>query len=136
LRDRQEKDKDDNEGNEVQLLTLHAAKGLEYAHVYMVGMEEDLLPHKSSIEEDNVEEERRLCYVGITRAKKTLTMTMAKQRKRFGAQVTCKQSRFLDELPEDDLDWPRKQGPVSEEQRLERSESHLARLREMLNTGN
>ncbi|RLA01204.1 MAG: DNA helicase Rep, partial [Gammaproteobacteria bacterium] len=101
LRDRQEKDKDNNDGNEVQLLTLHASKGLEFPHVYLVGMEEELLPHKSSIEEDNIEEERRLCYVGITRAKNNLTMTHAKQRKRFGSQIRCKVSRFLDELPVD-----------------------------------
>ena len=135
LRDRQEKDKDENSGKEVQLLTLHAAKGLEYPHVYMVGMEEDLLPHKSAIEEDNVEEERRLCYVGITRAKSTLTMTLAKQRKRFGTQVNCKASRFLDELPADDLDWPAKQGPVSEADRRDRGRAHLARLKAMLEAG-
>jgi len=132
LRDKQEKDKDDNNGNEVQLLTLHAAKGLEYSHVYMVGMEEELLPHKSSIEEDNIEEERRLCYVGITRAKNTLTMTHAKERKRFGNQIRCEASRFLDELPDDDLDWPAKQGPVSVEEQREKGQSHIARLRAML----
>ncbi|MCP3673603.1 MAG: DNA helicase Rep [Gammaproteobacteria bacterium] len=132
LRDRQKKDNDDNEGNEVQLLTLHAAKGLEYSHVYMVGMEEELLPHKSSIEEENIEEERRLCYVGITRAKSTLTMTLAKERKRFGAQIKCSPSRFLDELPVDDLDWPARQAPVTEVERRDKGREHIARLRAIL----
>jgi ATP-dependent DNA helicase Rep len=133
LRDRQEKDKDESEGNEVQLLTLHAAKGLEFPHVYLVGMEEELMPHKNAIEEDNIDEERRLCYVGITRAKATLTLTLAKERKRFGSQISCKPSRFLDELPMDDLDWPSKQGPVSEDERRDRGRAHLAKLKEMLN---
>jgi ATP-dependent DNA helicase Rep len=133
LRDRQEKDKDDSEGNEVQLLTLHAAKGLEFPHVFLVGMEEELMPHKNAIEEDNIDEERRLCYVGITRAKATLTLSLAKERKRFGSQISCKPSRFLDELPMDDLDWPSKQGPVSEEERRDRGRAHLAKLKEMLN---
>ena len=132
LRDRQEKDKNENEANEVQLLTLHSAKGLEFKHVYMVGMEEELLPHKSAIEEDNIEEERRLCYVGITRAKSTLTMTLAKERKRFGSIVSCKPSRFLEELPTDDLDWPAKQGPVNEDERRDRGRAHLAKLKALL----
>ena len=68
-------------------------------------MEEELLPHRSSIEEDNIEEERRLAYVGITRAQKNLTITMAAARKRYGEKVDCKPSRFLDELPQDDLQW-------------------------------
>jgi len=132
LRDRQEKDKDENGNNEVQLLTLHAAKGLEFPHVYMVGMEEELLPHRSSIEEDNVEEERRLCYVGITRAIKTLTLTHAKERSRFGSKIKCESSRFLEELPTDDLHWPSRQEPVSEDERRDRGREHLARLRAIL----
>ena len=88
---------------EVQMMTLHAAKGLEFPHVYMVGMEEDLLPHRNSIENDDVEEERRLCYVGITRARRTLTFTRARARSRFGETGGCEPSRFLDELPEEDL---------------------------------
>ena len=132
LRDRESEDEDNKQ--EVQLLTLHAAKGLEYEHVYMVGFEEELLPHKSSIEEDNIEEERRLCYVGITRAKKTLTLTLASQRKRFGEMVTCRPSRFLDEIPSDDLDWPKKNAPISEEEQRDRGRSHLAGLRAMLDS--
>ena len=86
-------------------MTLHASKGLEFPHVYIIGMEEELLPHRSSIEEDNIEEERRLCYVGITRAKQTLALTYCAKRKQYGDMLDCLPSRFLDELPFDDLLW-------------------------------
>ncbi len=101
LLERQEKE-DDTDA--VQLLTLHASKGLEYPHVYLIGMEEGLLPHRNSIEEDNIEEERRLTYVGITRAQRTLTMTLAGSRKQFGEKNQTDPSRFLDELPEEDIE--------------------------------
>ncbi len=99
--DQQAEDEDDNR---VQLMTLHASKGLEFPHVFLMGMEEELLPHRNSIETDNIEEERRLAYVGITRARETLTMTLAKQRKQYGEVVDCAPSRFIAELPQDDLD--------------------------------
>tara|TARA_R100001509_G_scaffold135506_1_gene89256 strand:- start:450 stop:2447 length:1998 start_codon:yes stop_codon:yes gene_type:complete len=89
----------------VQLMTMHAAKGLEFPHVYIIGMEENLLPHRVSVEEDNIEEERRLAYVGITRARETLTMTHALKRRQYGEMVSCEPSRFLSELPPDDLMW-------------------------------
>ncbi len=99
--ERQEKEEDG--ANQVQLMTLHAAKGLEFPHVFMAGVEEEILPHRNSIESDTIEEERRLAYVGITRAQKTLTITFAGKRKQFGEVFDTTPSRFLDELPEEDV---------------------------------
>ena len=101
LLDRQEQESADDR---VQLMTLHAAKGLEFPHVFLIGMEEEILPHRSSIEQDNVEEERRLAYVGITRAQRTLTLTMAAKRKQFGEIIATTPSRFVGELPAEDLE--------------------------------
>ncbi len=103
LRDMLEQQAEEDSGDRVQLMTLHAAKGLEFPHVFMVGMEENLLPHRNSIEQGDIEEERRLCYVGITRAQQSLTMTLARRRKQFGESVGTTPSRFLDELPQGEL---------------------------------
>lgn len=105
LRDLMERQEEEEQLDRVQLMTLHASKGLEFPHVYIIGMEEELLPHRSSIEEDNIEEERRLAYVGITRARQTLTLTLSRQRKQFGEMIDCSPSRFLDELPAADVEW-------------------------------
>ena len=106
LRDLMEqRDEEDAGPDQVQLMTLHAAKGLEFPHVYIVGMEENLLPHRSAVESGSIEEERRLAYVGITRARQTLCMTLAARRRQFGEAVNCEPSRFLAELPQDDLQW-------------------------------
>ena len=105
LRDMLERQEEDEDLDQVQMLTLHASKGLEYPHVFMVGMEEELLPHRVSIEEDSIEEERRLTYVGITRAKKVLTITLAGKRKQYGEIIDTAPSRFLEELPEEDIEW-------------------------------
>lgn len=104
LRDLLERQEEEDESDQVQLMTLHASKGLEFPHVFMVGMEEDLLPHRNSIDDNNIEEERRLTYVGITRAQKTLTMTLAGKRKQFGEHSETTPSRFLDELPAEDVE--------------------------------
>ena len=80
-------------------MTLHNAKGLEYPVVFMIGCEEGVFPHSRSIDEGNLEEERRLCYVGITRAREQLYMTYARTRSLFGARSYNMPSRFLDELP-------------------------------------
>lgn len=106
LRDLLEQQDEEEKGpDSVQLMTLHASKGLEFPHVFIIGMEENLLPHRVSIDEDNIEEERRLAYVGITRAQQTLCMTMATKRRQFGETINCEPSRFLAELPEEDLTW-------------------------------
>jgi DNA helicase II / ATP-dependent DNA helicase PcrA len=98
----------DDEGL-VTLMTLHNAKGLEFPIVFIIGMEEGIFPHSRTIEEGNVEEERRLCYVGLTRAMRDLTLTMARRRNSFGAQSYGVRSRFLDEIPRELTDrapWP------------------------------
>ncbi len=92
---------DDGVKNEVTLMTLHSSKGLEFDQVYLVGMEEELLPHKRTIQlGEDISEERRLCYVGITRAKKKLIMSYTKERKLYGKVVPRHKSRFLNGLDE------------------------------------
>ena len=133
LMDILERNEDEQRDDCVALMTLHAAKGLEFPHVFMVGVEEQLLPHHASLDEDNVEEERRLAYVGITRAQKTLTFSMALRRRKHGEVMDCEPSRFLGELPEDDLVWEGGGQQVDPEERQVRGKAHLANLRDMLN---
>lgn len=132
LRDMMERGEDEEEGDAVQLMTLHASKGLEFPYVFMVGMEEGLLPHQSSIDEDNVEEERRLAYVGITRAQQELIFTLAKERRQFGELILPEPSRFLNELPQDDLVWESKKPPASKEEKQKKAEVGIANLRNLL----
>lgn len=105
LQDMLERQQDEADKNQVQLMTMHAAKGLEFPHVFIMGLEEELLPHRNSIESENIPEERRLFYVGITRAQKTLALTLARKRKQYGETIDTAPSRFLDELPKEDLEW-------------------------------
>src|SRR5204862_6858149 len=86
-------------GDAVTLITMHSCKGLEFPHVYIVGLEEGLLPHSRSKTEGTLDEERRLFYVAITRAMQTLTLSHCSARKKFGQLVPCHPSRFLKELP-------------------------------------
>ncbi len=95
-------DKDDG-GNQVRLMSLHAAKGLEFGHVFIVGCEDGTLPHDAALEEGSLEEERRLMYVGITRAKTRLWLSHSRETRRFREKVRLKPSRFLDELPAAEL---------------------------------
>ena len=90
-----------SEGGRVTLMTLHNAKGLEFSHVFVVGMEEGTFPHARSLDEHNLEEERRLAYVGITRARETLTLTHAKLRSSWGEREYRMPSRFLSEIPDE-----------------------------------
>jgi len=97
-------DKDDDDLDSkpgVTLITLHASKGLEYPNVYLVGLENGFLPHQRSLDEGTVDEERRLFYVGITRAKDDLCMTYCSTRKKWGEEHHCEPSAFIPELPED-----------------------------------
>ncbi|ANB16077.1 UvrD-helicase domain-containing protein [Dokdonella koreensis] len=122
----------DDPGNAVRLMTLHSAKGLEFRFVFIVGVEEGVLPHEGSLEEGRVEEERRLMYVGITRAKEQLTLSYAKRKRRFGEITANEPSRFLKELPQDDLAWSGRDQTADAEHRKELASSHLARIANLL----
>ncbi|MGM0632226.1 MAG: 3'-5' exonuclease, partial [Pseudomonadota bacterium] len=132
LRDLMERQEEEKEAsNQVQLMTLHAAKGLEFPLVFIMGMEEELLPHRNSIQNDDIDEERRLAYVGITRAQQSLVFTLAKKRKQYGETFVTTPSRFLDELPADQLVWEGREAR-SEEQRQEDNRSAVADLKSLL----
>nr|WP_299244246.1 DNA helicase Rep [uncultured Halomonas sp.] len=132
LRDILEQQAEEDDSDRVQLLTMHASKGLEFPHVYLMGLEEDLLPHRNSIEAGTVEEERRLAYVGITRARRTLTLTLARQRKAYGELMDCTPSRFLDELPADDLEWEGRADKEDPDKKQARGKDAIAGLRSLL----
>lgn len=131
LRDMLSRNEEEEQGDQVQLMTLHASKGLEFPHVFMVGMEEGILPHQSSIDDNMVEEERRLAYVGITRAQQSLIFTMAKERRQYGDVVRPEPSRFLYELPQDDLEWE-EHAKTNEQARENARASGLALLRKAM----
>lgn len=134
LRDMMERQEEENEEDAVQMMTLHASKGLEFPHVFIMGLEEELLPHRNSIESGDIEEERRLMYVGITRAQRTLSMTYASKRKQFGELIDCTPSRFLDELPDDDIAWVGGDGQKSAPEDKEKNKNAISDLRALLNS--
>jgi ATP-dependent DNA helicase Rep len=131
LMDIMERNQEEEASDQVSLMTLHAAKGLEFPHVFLIGIEENILPHQNSIETDNIEEERRLAYVGITRAQRTCTFSYCTHRKRYGEIAECEPSRFLSELPADDLEWVNKK-QLAPEVIKERGKASLAHLKTML----
>jgi ATP-dependent DNA helicase Rep len=131
LMDIMERNQEAEVSDQVSLMTLHAAKGLEFPHVFLIGIEENILPHQNSIENDNIEEERRLAYVGITRAQRTCTFSYCTHRKRYGEISECEPSRFLNELPPEDLEWINKK-QLTPEVIKERGKANLASLKTML----
>ena len=131
LVDMLERNSEEKEQDAVVLMTLHAAKGLEFPSVFLIGMEEELLPHTNSLDEHGIQEERRLAYVGITRAQKNLTISYAKVRSRYGETSSIEPSRFLDELPPEHLEWENKK-VVSDEERHETARAYIANLQALL----
>ena len=127
-----DRDNDENTRDAVSLMTLHAAKGLEFPYVYLVGMEENLLPHRTSIEEETIEEERRLAYVGLTRAQRKLTLSYTLHRRRFGKVDSTQPSRFLAEIPEQLLKRRGIENDQTPEERQTHGQSQLAHLRALL----
>jgi ATP-dependent DNA helicase Rep len=122
-----------SEPDAVRLSTLHAAKGLEFPHVFIVGLEEGILPHREAIASGNIDEERRLMYVGITRAQRSLHLSCCRRRKRAGAPVECQPSRFLTELAQEDLRWTGTAIPADEAAREKAAGSErLRNLKAML----
>ena len=99
--DTEREDEDEGPGNAVTLITMHSCKGLEFPHVYIVGLEDGLLPHSRSKVEGTLDEERRLFYVAVTRAKETLDISHCAGRKKYGQVMPCHPSPFLKELPEE-----------------------------------
>ncbi len=100
----EEKQEDIETKRGVTLITMHAAKGLEFDHVYLIGLEEGILPHDRSKTEGTIDEERRLLYVGITRARKTLTLSHCRNRMKFGSVSSCQPSSFIKELADEFLE--------------------------------
>jgi ATP-dependent DNA helicase Rep len=115
-------------------MTLHSAKGLEFRHVFLVGLEDGILPHVSSLDEGRLDEERRLFYVGMTRAKETLTLSYCRVRTRYGREETPEPSRFLTEIPAAEVRWVGKgekvHKTVEEQQRSARP--HLDAIKALL----
>jgi ATP-dependent DNA helicase Rep len=127
-------DQEQDPGQQVRLMTLHGSKGLEFPHVFLAGVEEELLPHRNSLEENGESEERRLMYVGITRARESLTLSFARHRRRYGEAVACEPSRFLSELPKDLLDWRGEDSERDQARTRERASEHLDRLKTMFSS--
>jgi ATP-dependent DNA helicase Rep len=122
----------DDAGNSVRLMTLHSAKGLEFRFVAIVGVEDGTLPHAAGIDEGRLDEERRLLYVGITRARERLCLSYAARSRRYGQIVANEPSRFLAELPPDDLHWDGRDAEQDAESKRELASSHIARLASLL----
>jgi ATP-dependent DNA helicase Rep len=127
-----DKGNEDNPGDLVSLMTVQAAKGMEFPHVFLIGMEEGQLPHHRHQEASGIAEERKLAYVAMTRARQTLTFSFSDRRKRSGEVINCEPSRFLKEIPPDDLKWEEPDREPDPQAMLGRADVYLANLRSTL----
>jgi len=123
LRDMMERNEEEEFSDQVQLMTLHASKGLEFPYVFLIGMEEGLLPHQTSVDEGNVEEERRLAYVGITRAQREMFFTYAKERRQYGEVARTEP---------DDLVWETDRPAKTHEEKKQTAQKAFADIRAMM----
>jgi ATP-dependent DNA helicase Rep len=114
-------------------MSLHAAKGLEFRFVFIVGLDDGTLPHEASIDEGRLDEERRLFYVGITRAKEQLWLSHAREAQRWGSKLRLKPSRFLDELPASELQRDGADPAADAERKAERANAGFAAIKALLN---
>ncbi len=121
----------EEEPDAVRLSTVHAAKGLEFGHVFLIGVEEEILPHREAVEAGHLEEERRLMYVAITRAQRSLTLSHCLRRKRAGDWTSCEPSRFLAEIDAQTVQRA-ESAPTDDKTRREQGNAQLARIRAML----
>ena len=119
-------------GNQVRLMSLHAAKGLEFRYVFIVGVEDGVLPHEASIEEGRLDEERRLFYVGITRAKEALWLSHAREAQKWGDKLRLQPSRFLEELPAAELQRDGADPVADAERKHERATAGFAAIKALL----
>ena len=120
----------EEETDAVRLSTLHAAKGLEFPHVFLIGTEEGILPHRESIDNDQIEEERRLMYVAVTRAQLTFTISYCEKRKRAREMQSCEPSRFINELGNEHV--RNKQSAADPVAAKQHGNDRLAQLKAML----
>lgn len=116
----------------VLLITLHAAKGLEFPHVFLIGLEEGILPHDRSKLEGTLDEERRLLYVGITRAMRTLTLTYCRDRMKYGSVAPCHPSSFIKELPEEWIERKNLTEMMNAPVKEDAAKSGFARMKQLL----
>ncbi|NZA26798.1 UvrD-helicase domain-containing protein [Luteimonas sp. SJ-92] len=124
-------DRDDG-GNQVRLMSLHGAKGLEFRYVFIVGVDDHTLPHEASVDEGRIDEERRLLYVGITRAKERLWLSYAREAQKWGSRLRLAPSRFLDELPAAELQRDGADPVADAEHKRERADAGFAAIKALL----
>jgi len=122
-------------GNQVRLMSLHAAKGLEFRYVFIVGMEDGTLPHEMALEEGSLEEERRLLYVGITRAKEQLWLSHSREASKWGDKIRLKPSRFYDELPAAEIQRDGADPVADAARKQERAAAGFAAIKALLGEG-